>query len=183
MVRPMRKTRAPTQSQRAIGHIAALQSIATMFVMHAMVGRSTLQFKMPRLDAYVRGALGWGHLHARTQRVILRSEALDCLHHFGLIEHREELALRTRIDLHRGQRLVQIQAYAHFKIVALHVADKIISSLFRVRFNHYKRGDEELLRHRWSNGFLHVSLHIPLGAGLLLDAIETTLEGRRKRRM
>ena len=53
MVRPMRKTRAPTQSQRAIGHIAALQSIATMFVMHAMVGRSTLQFKMPRLDAYV----------------------------------------------------------------------------------------------------------------------------------
>lgn len=55
MVRPMRKTRAPTQSQRAIGHIAALQSIATMFVMHAMVGRSTLQFKMPRLDAYDRG--------------------------------------------------------------------------------------------------------------------------------
>ena len=53
MVRPMRKTRAPTQSQRAIGHIAALQSIATMFVMHAMVGRSTLQFKMPRLDAYL----------------------------------------------------------------------------------------------------------------------------------
>lgn len=52
MVRPMRKTRAPTQSQRAIGHIAALQFIATMFVMHAMVGRSTLQFKMPRLDAY-----------------------------------------------------------------------------------------------------------------------------------
>ena len=56
MVRPMRKTRAPTQSQRAIGHIAALQSIATMFVMHAMVGRSTLQFKMPRLDAYVQDA-------------------------------------------------------------------------------------------------------------------------------
>lgn len=56
MVRPMRKTRAPTQSQRAIGHIAALQSIATMFVMHAMVGRSTLQFKMPRLDAYRSGA-------------------------------------------------------------------------------------------------------------------------------
>ena len=56
MVRPMRKTRAPTQSQRAIGHIAALQSIATMFVMHAMVGRSTLQFKMPRLDAYHEGA-------------------------------------------------------------------------------------------------------------------------------
>ena len=56
MVRPMRKTRAPTQSQRAIGHIAALQSIATMFVMHAMVGRSTLQFKMPRLDAYFQHA-------------------------------------------------------------------------------------------------------------------------------
>ena len=56
MVRPMRKTRAPTQSQRAIGHIAALQSIATMFVMHAMVGRSTLQFKMPRLDAYTKRA-------------------------------------------------------------------------------------------------------------------------------
>lgn len=52
MVRPMRKTRAPTQSQRAIGHITALQFIATMFVMYAMVGRSTLQFKMPRLDAY-----------------------------------------------------------------------------------------------------------------------------------
>lgn len=52
VVRPMRKTRAATQSQRAIGHIAALQFIATMFVMHAMVGRSTLQFKMPRLDAY-----------------------------------------------------------------------------------------------------------------------------------
>ena len=57
MVRPMRKTRAPTQSQRAIGHIAALQSIATMFVMHAMVGRSTLQFKMPRLDAYALDAV------------------------------------------------------------------------------------------------------------------------------
>jgi hypothetical protein len=48
----MRKTRAATQSQRAIGHIAALQFIATMFVMHAMVGRSTLQFKMPRLTAH-----------------------------------------------------------------------------------------------------------------------------------
>ena len=58
MVRPMRKTRAPTQSQRAIGHIAALQSIATMFVMHAMVGRSTLQFKMPRLDAYHQSSIG-----------------------------------------------------------------------------------------------------------------------------
>ena len=57
MVRPMRKTRAPTQSQRAIGHIAALQSIATMFVMHAMVGRSTLQFKMPRLDAYAQAVI------------------------------------------------------------------------------------------------------------------------------
>ena len=56
MVRPMRKTRAPTQSQRAIGHIAALQSIATMFVMYAMVGRSPLQFKMPRLDAYTQPA-------------------------------------------------------------------------------------------------------------------------------
>ena len=54
MVRPMRKTRAPTQSQRAIGHITALQFIATMFVMYAMVGRSPLQFKMPRLDAYHR---------------------------------------------------------------------------------------------------------------------------------
>ena len=57
MVRPMRKTRAPTQSQRAIGHITALQFIATMFVMYAMVGRSTLQFKMPRLDAYTRQTL------------------------------------------------------------------------------------------------------------------------------
>ncbi len=51
----MRKTRAPTQSQRAIGHITALPFIATMFVMYAMVGRSTLQFKMPRLDAYAPG--------------------------------------------------------------------------------------------------------------------------------
>lgn len=33
--------------------IAALQFIATMFVMHAMVGRSSLQFKMPRQDTYV----------------------------------------------------------------------------------------------------------------------------------
>ena len=49
----MRKTRAPTQSQRAIGHITALPFIATMFVMYAMVGRSPLQFKMPRLDAYL----------------------------------------------------------------------------------------------------------------------------------
>ena len=65
MVRPMRKTRAPTQSQRAIGHIAALQSIATMFVMHAMVGRSTLQFKMPRLDAY---AVDGASLQTRFQR-------------------------------------------------------------------------------------------------------------------
>ena len=58
MVRPMRKTRAPTQSQRAIGHITALPFIATMFVMYAMVGRSTLQFKMPRLDAYATQAFG-----------------------------------------------------------------------------------------------------------------------------
>ena len=57
MVRPMRKTRAPTQSQRAIGHITALPFIATMFVMYAMVGRSPLQFKMPRLDAYHSSAL------------------------------------------------------------------------------------------------------------------------------
>ena len=52
MVRPIRKTRAPTQSQRAIGHIAALQFIATMFDMYAMVGHSPLQIKVPRPDAY-----------------------------------------------------------------------------------------------------------------------------------
>ena len=52
MRRPMQTTRAPTQSQRAIGHIAVLQFIATMFVIQAMLERSSLQFKMPRPDAY-----------------------------------------------------------------------------------------------------------------------------------
>ena len=75
MVRPMRKTRAPTQSQRAIGHIAALQSIATMFVMHAMVGRSTLQFKMPRLDAYHESALSNSDM--RCLELLLRRHRKD----------------------------------------------------------------------------------------------------------
>ncbi len=50
---PMQPTSAPTHSQQATRVIAALQIIATTFVMHAMVGRHSAQFKTPRLDAYV----------------------------------------------------------------------------------------------------------------------------------
>ena len=48
----MQTTRAPTRSQRASRVIAALQAIATTFIMHAMVGRTSHQLKMPRPDAY-----------------------------------------------------------------------------------------------------------------------------------
>ena len=91
MVRPMRKTRAPTQSQRAIGHIAALQSIATMFVMHAMVGRSTLQFKMPRLDAYGVGVgVGVGSLSPPPQAASskLSSKVLAQVRGAGALQER-----------------------------------------------------------------------------------------------
>ena len=49
---PMQAIRAPTRRQRASHVIAALQFIATTFVMHAMVGRRSSQLKMPRPDAY-----------------------------------------------------------------------------------------------------------------------------------
>jgi len=49
---PMQTTRAPPRSQRASRVIAALQAIATTFVMHAMVGCRSRQLKMPRPDAY-----------------------------------------------------------------------------------------------------------------------------------
>ena len=49
---PMQATRTTTHSQRASRVIAALPVIATTFVMHAMVGRRSRQFKMPRPDAY-----------------------------------------------------------------------------------------------------------------------------------
>jgi len=49
---PMQTTRAPPRSQRASRVIAALLAIATTFVMHAMVGRTSRQLKMPRPDAY-----------------------------------------------------------------------------------------------------------------------------------
>ena len=49
---PMHATRAQTHRQRASHVIAALQFIATTFVMHVMVGCSSGQIKMPRPDAY-----------------------------------------------------------------------------------------------------------------------------------
>ena len=49
---PMQASRVPTHRQRASHVIAALQFIATTFVMHAMVGRRSSQLKMPRRDAY-----------------------------------------------------------------------------------------------------------------------------------
>ena len=49
---PMHAIRAPTRRQRASHVIAALQFIATTFVMHVMVGCSSGQIKMPRPDAY-----------------------------------------------------------------------------------------------------------------------------------
>ena len=52
---PMQTTRAPPRSQRASRVIAALQALATTFVMHAMVGRTARQLKMPRPDAYQLG--------------------------------------------------------------------------------------------------------------------------------
>ena len=50
---PMHATRAQTHRQRASHVIAALQFIATTFVMHVMVGCSSGQIKMPRPDAYL----------------------------------------------------------------------------------------------------------------------------------
>ena len=50
---PMHATKAQTRRPRASRHVAALQFIATTFVMHAMVGRASCQLKMPRPDAYV----------------------------------------------------------------------------------------------------------------------------------
>ena len=48
----MHASRAPTHSQRASRVIAALRIIATTFIMSAMVGRHSAQFKMPRQAAY-----------------------------------------------------------------------------------------------------------------------------------
>ena len=53
---PMHATRAQTRRQRASHVIAALQFIATTFVMHVMVGCSSDQIKMPRSDAYLMTA-------------------------------------------------------------------------------------------------------------------------------
>ena len=49
---PMQAIRAPTRRPRVSRVIAALQFIATTFVIHAMVGRASSQLKMPRPDAY-----------------------------------------------------------------------------------------------------------------------------------
>ena len=49
---PMQPTKMPTRSKRASRVITASLIIATMFVMHAMVGRRSRQLKMPRPDAY-----------------------------------------------------------------------------------------------------------------------------------
>jgi len=48
----MQATKAPAHRQRVNRSIAALQVIATTFVMNAMVGRRSRQLKMPRPDAY-----------------------------------------------------------------------------------------------------------------------------------
>jgi hypothetical protein len=48
----MQATKAPAHRERVNRTIAALHFIATTFVMYAMVGRRTRQFKMPRPDAY-----------------------------------------------------------------------------------------------------------------------------------
>jgi len=48
----MQTTRAPPRSQRVSRVIAALLAIATTFLMHAMVGRTSRQLKMSRPDAY-----------------------------------------------------------------------------------------------------------------------------------
>ena len=63
---PMQATRMPTHSQRASRAVAVLQSIATTFVMHAMVRRSPRQLKMPRQDAYAQPA--WGSTQDATAR-------------------------------------------------------------------------------------------------------------------
>jgi len=48
----MQTTKMPTRSQRASRVITASLVIATTFVMHAMVARTSRQLKMPRPDAY-----------------------------------------------------------------------------------------------------------------------------------
>jgi len=52
----MLATKAPAHRQRVNRPIAALQVIATTFVMNAMVGRRSRQIKMPRPDAYLAAA-------------------------------------------------------------------------------------------------------------------------------
>ena len=64
----MKATREPTQRQRASRGIAALNIIATKFVMLAMVGRRARQLKVPPRDAYrepakpTRNATHWAFL-------------------------------------------------------------------------------------------------------------------------
>jgi len=48
----MQATKAPAQRQRVNRTIAAMHVRATTFARHAMVGRQSNQFKMPRPDAY-----------------------------------------------------------------------------------------------------------------------------------
>jgi len=49
---PKQATKAPAHRQRVNRPIAALQVIATRFVMNAMFRRRSRQLKMPRPDAY-----------------------------------------------------------------------------------------------------------------------------------
>ena len=64
MSRRVQAANVATRSQRVNRIVATLQIIATTFVMHAMVGRRSRQFKMPRPDAYPESAgvvnLGYG---------------------------------------------------------------------------------------------------------------------------
>jgi len=58
----MLATKAPAHRQRVNRPIAALQVIATTFVMNAMVGRRSRQLKMPRPDAYTSAPGRYGEL-------------------------------------------------------------------------------------------------------------------------
>ena len=67
------KTTAPTQ--RTSWSATALQIIAVMFVMTAMVGNRLRQIKAPRLDAYNVPAAAFEHsLHAKIGQLTLENE-------------------------------------------------------------------------------------------------------------
>ena len=82
----MQATREPTQRQRASRGIAALNIIATKFVMLAMVGRRARQLKVPPRDAdeaVVHEQLDAGGARVGEQVAVVRLCVAEDLHDTG----------------------------------------------------------------------------------------------------